>query len=369
MSTLENVYQGYTQAELEGLGLQTILSNLGIWLIGLETPLPVWPFVALAFALTEIFSIFGSGRPKDEDTNNVIWAYHMSAYWPLQALGTDLAIALKNGAPISDSQPAIQAQFSQWKQGTIESIQQLAGYQGGPGDPGYWQLQSLINTSWAYSKLGQQTVLKFVKAIDQFTIGLSQLHAQNTTTPPPPPPPGGGGTGGQVPPPGSTQPPPGCASGDPDSDEPLDNCAQTSALLNTIIGELQNLGAPAPTADNSTCCVNITAAIKSVSQALVAIGLTISGAGRSGVPSSTDLSGIQADLDKLAAALEHIASTLDTQLAAMANALTTPPGPLATPTITVPKIPPPPTYGPADFSSDLEAAKEQLLGETQVFGA
>ena len=62
-------------------------------------------------------------------------------------------------------------------------------------------------------------------------------------------------------------------------------------------------------------------------------------------------------------------SAVVTALQAIDTALTVSPGPLATPTITVPTVPAAPTYGPAQFSNDLEAAKEQLLGETQVYGA
>jgi hypothetical protein len=58
-----------------------------------------------------------------------------------------------------------------------------------------------------------------------------------------------------------------------------------------------------------------------------------------------------------------------TALEAIANALIIAPGPLETPKITAPTIPAAPTYTPADFANDLEAAKEQLLGETQVYGA
>ena len=56
-------------------------------------------------------------------------------------------------------------------------------------------------------------------------------------------------------------------------------------------------------------------------------------------------------------------------LTAIVAALTVAPGPLVAPTLTVPTVPARPTYGAADFANDLEAAKEQLLGETQVFGA
>src|ERR1700730_19382686 len=72
-----------------------------------------------------------SGRDKFADTNNVINAYNQSAYWPLHALASDLQIAANNGAPISDSNPTIQAQFGVWKKGTATSIQATAGVQQG----------------------------------------------------------------------------------------------------------------------------------------------------------------------------------------------------------------------------------------------
>src|SRR5260370_42045393 len=93
--------------------------------------------------LDAILSLF-SGKPKFDDTEAVISAYKQSAYWPLHALAADMEIWVKNGAPISDSNPAVQRSFGVAKQGTVESIQQVAGEQPGPGSPGYWTIFSLI---------------------------------------------------------------------------------------------------------------------------------------------------------------------------------------------------------------------------------
>ena len=157
-----------TTATIEAVNL--ILSQLGI------SPLDI------------LLGLFG-GKPKNEDTNNVIWAYNMSAYWPLHALAANLAMALRNGAPISDSRPEIQQEFGTWKKGTVESIQGFTGVQQGEGGPGFWTLFSLINRSWGASGDGRQAVLQYVKAIDAITIVLAQqTQAAGGGT--------GGGTGG-----------------------------------------------------------------------------------------------------------------------------------------------------------------------------
>lgn len=170
-----------TSAAIEAVNL--ILSGLGI------SPLDI---------LESLFS----GRPKFEDTDNVITAYQQSAYWPLHALASDLEIAARNGAPISDSNPAIQAQFGVWKQGTVTSIQTFAGGQAGPGNPGYWTIFALIEQSWAASGDGVQAVLQYVKALDALTQVLANLNRKPPPPPviPPPPP----GPPRQVPPPGGT---------------------------------------------------------------------------------------------------------------------------------------------------------------------
>lgn len=182
MATLTNILTQVDQVQLENLAISALETELGIQLISfLETPLPVWPFLALGYAIYDIFTLFGGGKPVTVDTDNVIKAYNMSAYEPLHALAADLQEMLKNGAPISDSRPDIQAQFGALKQGTVESLQQQAGAQQGPSGDGYWQFFNLIQLTWEYA--GNYTVVfQLVKAIDQFTIGLSQLEQQTTGT-------------------------------------------------------------------------------------------------------------------------------------------------------------------------------------------
>ena len=142
----------------------------------------------LGISPLDILESLFAGKPKFEDTDSVIAAYNQSAYWPLHALASDLQIAANNGAPISDSRAAIQAQFGVWKQGTVTSIQTFAGGQAGPGQPGYWTIFALIEQSWKASGDGEQAVLQYVKALDALTQVLAQENGQTTPTPSTPPP-------------------------------------------------------------------------------------------------------------------------------------------------------------------------------------
>jgi len=290
------------------------IADIGYTLLMLDgTFIPVLGFISLAIDITSIIGMF-SGRPQMEDTNNVIWAYNMSAYWPLHALAADLKIAAKNGAPISDSNPAIQSQFSAWKQGTIISIQQTAGWQGGPNDPGYWQLQRLINYSWSQSGGGQQAVLNVVRAIDRFTQILACLKQQQTTKPPPPPP----GPGPYPPPP----PPPGptlCDSGNPNQDEILDFCTATQTALQQILSAIQALNVPGGGGGPDPCCLALVTAIGGVTAQLANITALLVG-GDTGGP-SVDLTPLVAELAKLGAAVAQYPPALAACCTAIAGGL------------------------------------------------
>jgi hypothetical protein len=306
----------------------------------------------LGISPLDILESLFSGKPQLEDTDNVIAAYNQSAYWPLHALASDLQIAANNGAPISDSRAAIQAQFGVWKQGTVTSIQTFAGGQAGPGQPGYWTIFALIEQSWKASGQGEQAVLQYVKALDALTQVLAQENGQTTPPPSVPPP-----TPAPVAPP---CPPftafPDCLPQPGAPDQALDEVGQGFAglaywlqiLAIYAMNLFQKGGAqsvPNGTTTDPVTCTQLTGLFN---QLITAIG-TIS----VNVPPGT-----APDLAPLVTALE-----------AIANVLTTAPGPLETPKIIAPTVPPAPTYTPADFANDLEAAKEQLLGETQVFGA
>ena len=291
-------------------------------LIG-STAIPLLPIISLGFAVYELLGLFG-GRPKAQDTDNVIGAYNQSGYWPLHALASDLSIALKNGAPISDSRSHIQAEFSQWKQGTIESIQGYAGWTPGAQSPGYWQLQRMINASWALSGQGQPAVLNMVKMIDRFTEILACLKQQQQSIQPPPPP--------QTPPP-TGQPPPGpveyrCEGTDPGADEILDSCRATQQNLRAILAAIQALEQPGTGGEIDPCCTAVVAAIGNVVSQLANITALLAAPAAPGQP--IDLSGIVAALGELAAAvgafpplLEAITAALGTGLGNIATAIQT----------------------------------------------
>ena len=341
LDQLTNSQQFITQSELltlaAGIGAAELSTALGIALIiDVElTPTPIAPFVwaatAIAVAVQEILGLFSGGRPKDQDTNSVIWAYHMSGYWPLQALGSNLAMALKNGAPISDSRPQIQAQFSAWKEGTVQSIQTMTGWTPGAGSPGYWQLHALINTSWVFSKNGNQATLNVVKAIDCWTELLYQLKAQGITPPttPPPTPPTPGPPPPPPPPPPPTSNP--CDSGNPDQDEILDLCNAVNSNLTAILAAIENLNLGGGTNNDSTCCTNVVAAILSVTQQLTVIATAL--AFPNSGPLNIDFTPVVSAIATLAAAvsadtplLQAIANALTTGLPSIASAISSAPG-------------------------------------------
>lgn len=265
-----------------------------------------------------------SGRPKFEDTENVIAAYNQSAYWPLHALAADMQIWVKNGAPISDSNPAVQATFGVAKQGTVTSIQSFAGVQQGPSGPGYWTIFQLIELSWKASGDGEQAVLQYVKALDAITQVLSEQKPPPTPPPGQPPP---GRPPRQVPPPGPTQPPPtpltSCESGDPNADEILDLCNAVNGSLAAILAALK--GAPAGGGDGTTdaCCTAVVAALAQVAQQLtiIASALTFGGKGGGGGGSGIDLSGIQAALGELVTAVQAYPPALQACCTAITNQL------------------------------------------------
>src|ERR1700693_5431584 len=244
------------------------ISQIAYTLLLAETPaLPLLPFVSLGIAVFELVGLFGGGRPKFQDTNDVIAAYLQSKYWPLKALAADMQIWVRNGAPISDSNPAVQATFSAAKLGTIESIQQLAGWAAGAQSPGYWQLQRLINQSWVDSGGGQQAVAHVVNSIDRYTEILTCLKTQQGTQPPPGTPPPGA-------PPGPTLPD-NCDSGNPDQDEVLDLCHNVSFQLSEIYDQLINGFTGIAGGQDTTCCANLVAAIAGVTRQLGVIAVTL----------------------------------------------------------------------------------------------
>jgi hypothetical protein len=298
------------------------IAQIGAALLLADAPaIPILPLVSLGYAIYSIVSLFGGGRPQMQDTDNVIWAYNMSAYWPLHALASDLTIAARNGAPISDSRPEIQAQFSAWKQGTIQSIQQVAGWPPGAQSPGYWQLQRLIDASWALSGQGQTAVLNAVRAIDRMTQILACLFQQSQQVQPQP-----STTPGTQP---GTQPTPQsdpCNNAGSDYDEIYDSCVATQNSLGQILTAIQALNTTVQNASDPACCTQIVAALMQIVTQLVNIAGQLTTA--PATPPGVDLTAITTALQELVTAvaayppaLEACCNAVTTQLSAIATAL------------------------------------------------
>jgi hypothetical protein len=259
-----------------------------------------------------------SGRPKFEDTDNLIAGLNMSAYWPLKALAANFAMAARNGAPISDSNPAIQATFSQWEQGSVITMQALGHQVQGETGQGYWTLFNLLLKAFQYSKDGVGSVYTFVRAMDEIVTQLALHPADNTNpTPPPAPPPGPSfPTVWPFPIPAPCFPPI-----DPNDDELgqgfacLAENGATLAYLAWLIYQLL-LNPPTPAAPpappapptpppddaaaDKTCCAQIVAAIDADTQAIATAGDAVAKAIASAFGAGTvDLTALTAALDGL----------------------------------------------------------------------
>lgn len=310
-TTLTNIQTQITETELMNSAISALESQLGIWiLIYGDTPVPLWPFIALGMAIYDIVSLLGGGKPVTVDTNNVIRAYNMSAYPPLHLLAADLAEMLKNGAPISDSRAKIQAQFGALKQGTVESLQSLSHAQPGPSGAGYWQFFQLIELSWKWSA-DYQRVFDTVRALDQLVQGISQLEAQQKPPPPPSPPP---------------PPPPPPPPYDAEADELLQCCQQTNANLRTIIDKLGGHGKEVPNQQTDNCCTQVVLELTHVVKQLTIIASAMLDTGAP--PAPAELGAIATALQQLAAAaiasppiLDAIRICICENLSAIAGAL------------------------------------------------
>jgi hypothetical protein len=261
----------------------------------------------LGFSPLDILAGLFAGKPKFADTDAVIAAYQQSAYWPLQALAAQMQIWVKNGAPISDSNPQVQASFGAAKQGTVISIQSLTGGLTGPGQPGYWTIFALIENSWKASGDGEGAVLQYVKALDALTQVLAQENG-NTTIPPVVPPA----------PPGPTAPPcppfqalPDClpqpAAFDLNLDEMGNGFAGIAYWLQIVAIYLMNIfqkgagaGAGAGGSADPVTCTQLTGLFDKLTAAIGSISITIPPTPPiPEPPGPVDLTAIDADLKNL----------------------------------------------------------------------
>jgi hypothetical protein len=124
--------------------------------------------MALANWLADQFS----GRPKFLDTAEAIQRLAQSQFWQMRALAANLEIWLRNGVPLSTSDPRLQAQLRDWIHGALSSL-------------GLTQAQILTVDTILWRVLASETALS-ANYLDQVILAFQRA---NLVPPPPPPPP------------------------------------------------------------------------------------------------------------------------------------------------------------------------------------
>jgi hypothetical protein len=221
------------------------------------------------------------GKPKEEDTLQAAQRLQASPWWPLQALGNNLMIWVRNGVPLSTGNPVYRAQLSEWIRGTIDSLEPIVY---GRLDPG-----TLDHAIWLSmtSQDGASAIVELNNTID----AQHKLGPLPSTTP-------------------ATQPPPAVPTEvgwnvNPDGDEVID-LGNTLVFQNSLIydrlvqiaGELSNSG-------NGDCCTNVTTAIAAITGQLTILAAAV--AQLTNNSASIDLAPIVAALDNLAADVKAVA--------------------------------------------------------------
>lgn len=287
-----------------------------------------------------IISLF-DGKPKEEDTAIAAALLQASTWWPLQALGRNLEIWVRNGVPLSTGKAPLRAQLSDWIRGTIETLEPLVFQRADP-----LKLDTLI-----WKVLASQTGPQGLALIDGYLDSLKKLGPLPQLPTPQQPPTAPPGPPWQIIPPTTIGGAP-CVASDPDTDEILDNCNAAQAALQTIIIELWMLTNKEAGPNAAQCCANIVAAIKSLNSTLINIWTsieTISSAGHQPPP----------DLTAIVQALNNIATGLEPFLARIATALD---GPVAL--APLPDMTPPPP--PKSRAGIADAVLKQMVTDGRL---
>ena len=271
--------------------------SLDPYLAGIQATLALLQQLGVIPDLNPLDYIIGAfdGKPKEEDTLQAAQRLQASPWWPLQALGNNLMIWVRNGVPLSTGNPVYRAQLSEWIRGTIYSLEPIVY---GRLDPG-----TLDHAIWL-----SMTSQDGASAIVELN---NTIAAQRALGPLPPATP-------------ATQPPPAVPTEvgwnvNPDGDEVID-LGNTLVFQNSLIydrlvqiaGELANSG-------NGDCCTNVTTAIAAITGQLTIIAAAV--AQITNNPTPVDLTPIVAALAAIDAALTAQATRPPIDLTLIANAL------------------------------------------------
>lgn len=200
--------------------------------------------------LDYIISAF-DGKPKLEDTELAALRLQASPWWPLQALGNNLQIWVRNGVPLSTGDVQLRQQLSQWIHGTMDSIEPIVFNRFDPA--------SLNHAIWLAmtSQFGDQ-------AIRQLNSEIANQQAQGPLPALPTTPQGGSGGSGS-----------GGGGGFTSDGDELGDLGQTlSNDADQIIALLKAMAQGSGQA-NQDCCTNIVNAIGAIVTELTAIATCV----------------------------------------------------------------------------------------------
>jgi hypothetical protein len=234
--------------------------DLDPYLLAVQATLQLLQQLGLIPDLNPLDYIIGAfdGKPKLEDTELAALRLQSSPWWPLQALGNNLQIWVRNGVPLSTGIAADRLELSHWIQGTMDSIEPIVYNRFDPA--------SLNHAIWLAmtSQFGDQ-------AIRQLNDEIANQHAKGPLPEVPPPPP--------APPPTPTE------VGwhiSRDGDE-LADLGDTLVFQNSLLYNLITfLGQQFSAKDTAACCANIVTALREIASALGATVQAVGGATGSG---------------------------------------------------------------------------------------
>ena len=232
--------------------------------------------------LDYIISAF-DGKPKLEDTELAALRLQASPWWPLQALGNNLQIWVRNGVPLSTGNTQDRLQLSQWIGGTMDSLEPIVFNRFDPG--------SLNHAIWLAmtSQFGDT-------AIRQLNSEIANQHALGPLPTPPPqptgPPPTPTGVGVHL---------------SRDGDE-LADYGDTFIFQNSLIYDiLTQISKQLGTQQAADCCTKVTASIDSITAQLTAIATCVCKPGTP--PPPIDLTPIVTELAAIVTSVGALAAS------------------------------------------------------------